>query len=90
MNTPTQFDTTPITAQITKLIATGGTEQAILAAVAHMFPELSPSDLSGSPTGKQRPRPNAAWSGSTEGESMAKLPRNADEGLSRTHSNEMR
>ena len=46
MITPTQFDTTPITAQITRLIATGGTEQAILAAVAHMFPEFSPAELS--------------------------------------------
>ena len=46
MNTPTQLDTSPITAQITRLIATGTTEQALLTAVAHLFPELTPYDLS--------------------------------------------
>ena len=40
------IDTTPITAQITRLIATGTTEQALLAAVAHMFPELTTAELS--------------------------------------------
>jgi hypothetical protein len=40
------IDTTPITAQITRLIATGTTEQALLAAVAHMFPAISPAELS--------------------------------------------
>ena len=40
------LDTTPITAQITRLIATGTTEQALLAAVAHMFPELTSEELS--------------------------------------------
>ena len=46
MNTPTHIDTTPITAQITRLMATGTTEQAILTAVAHLFPELTRADLS--------------------------------------------
>lgn len=46
MNTPTHIDTTPITAQITRLMATGTTEQAILTAVAHLFPELTGADLS--------------------------------------------
>ena len=46
MNTPTHIDTTPITAQITRLMATGTTEQAILTAVAHLFPELTSADLS--------------------------------------------
>jgi hypothetical protein len=40
------IDTTPITAQITRLIATGTTEQALLAAVACMFPELTSEELS--------------------------------------------
>lgn len=40
------IDTTPITAQITRLIATGTTEQALLAAVAYLFPAISPSELS--------------------------------------------
>jgi uncharacterized protein (DUF433 family) len=40
------FDTTAITSHITRLIATGTTEEAILAAVAYLFPEISPSDLS--------------------------------------------
>ena len=40
------LDTTPVTAQITRLISTGTTEQALLDAVAHMFPELTPSELS--------------------------------------------
>jgi hypothetical protein len=33
---------TPITKEITKLITTGTTEQALLAAVAQLFPNLSP------------------------------------------------
>jgi hypothetical protein len=40
------LDTTPVTAQITKLIATGTTEQALLTAVRHLFPDLSPAELS--------------------------------------------
>jgi hypothetical protein len=46
MNTPTQIDTTPVTAQITRLMAIGTTEQAILTAVAHLFPELTSAELS--------------------------------------------
>jgi hypothetical protein len=46
MNTPTQLDTSPVTAQITRLIATGSTADSILAAVAYLFPAISPSDLS--------------------------------------------
>jgi hypothetical protein len=42
----TVLDTTPVTAQITKLIATGTTEQALLAAVARLFPNLSTAELS--------------------------------------------
>jgi len=40
------LDTTPVTTAITKLISTGTTEQALLAAVAHLFPNLSPAELS--------------------------------------------
>jgi hypothetical protein len=40
------LDTTPVTTAITRLISTGTTEQALLAAVAHLFPTLSPSELS--------------------------------------------
>ena len=40
------LDTTPVTAHITRLIATGTTEQALLAAVAHMFPNLTTAELS--------------------------------------------
>ena len=40
------IDTSPVTAQIARLISTGTTEQSLLAAVAHMFPELSPAELS--------------------------------------------
>jgi hypothetical protein len=39
-------DTTPIAAQITRLISNGTTEQALLAAVTHLFPNLSPAELS--------------------------------------------
>ena len=38
--------TTPVTTAITRLISTGTTEQALLAAVAHLFPNLSPAELS--------------------------------------------
>jgi uncharacterized protein (DUF433 family) len=40
------LDTTPVTATIKRLIATGTTEQALLAAVARSFPDLSPAELS--------------------------------------------
>ena len=49
------IDTTPITAQITRLIATGTTEQALLAAVAHMFPGLTTAELS-QPSRRRQPR----------------------------------
>jgi hypothetical protein len=42
----TMLDTTPITAHITRLISTGTTEQALLTAVAYLFPNLSPAELS--------------------------------------------
>jgi hypothetical protein len=34
------LDTTPVITAITRLISTGTTEQALLTAVAHMFPHL--------------------------------------------------
>ena len=37
---------TPITIEITRLISTGTTEQALLVAVARAFPELTPAVLS--------------------------------------------
>jgi hypothetical protein len=40
------LDTTPVTATIKHLISTGTTEQALLAAVARRFPDLSPAELS--------------------------------------------
>jgi uncharacterized protein (DUF433 family) len=40
------LDTTPITTAITRLIATGTSEQRLLAAVAYLFPDLSPAELS--------------------------------------------
>jgi len=40
------LDTTPVTTAITHLIRTGTTEQALLAAVAHLFPELTIAELS--------------------------------------------
>ena len=40
------LDTTPITTEITRLISTGTTEQALLAAVMQLFPNLSPAELS--------------------------------------------
>ena len=39
-------DTTPITTAITRLITTGTTEAAVLAAVARRFPELTWRELS--------------------------------------------
>jgi len=40
------LDTTPVTTAITRLISTGTSEQALLAAVAYLFPNLSPAELS--------------------------------------------
>jgi hypothetical protein len=40
------LDTTPVTTTITRLISSGTTEQALLAAVAQLFPNLSPAELS--------------------------------------------
>jgi hypothetical protein len=40
------LDTSPVTTAITRLISTGTTEEALLAAVAHLFPNLSPAELS--------------------------------------------
>jgi len=40
------LDTTPVTTAIARLISTGTTEQALLAAVPHLFPNLSPAELS--------------------------------------------
>jgi uncharacterized protein (DUF433 family) len=40
------LDTTPVTTAITRLISTGTTEQALLAAVTQLFPELTPAELS--------------------------------------------
>jgi hypothetical protein len=42
----TMLDTNPVTTAITRLISTGTTEQALLAAVAHLFPNLTPAELS--------------------------------------------
>jgi hypothetical protein len=42
----TVLGTTPVTREITKLIATGTTEQAILSAVAYLLPAISPAELS--------------------------------------------
>jgi hypothetical protein len=40
------LDTTPITIEITKLITAGTTENALLVAVAQLFPELTSAELS--------------------------------------------
>jgi hypothetical protein len=40
------LDTTPVTTAITRLISTGTTEEALLTAVAHLFPNLSRAELS--------------------------------------------
>jgi hypothetical protein len=44
----TELDTATITAAITRLIDTGASEQALLAAIAYLFPDLdlSPAELS--------------------------------------------
>ena len=40
------LDTTPVTTAITRLISAGTTEQALLVAVAQLFPELTAAELS--------------------------------------------
>ena len=40
------LDTTPVTAAITPLISNGTTEQALLAAVMHLVPNLTTAGLS--------------------------------------------
>ena len=40
------LDTTSVTTAITRLITTGTTEHALLAAVAAAFPDLRPTELS--------------------------------------------
>lgn len=40
------LDSTPITTDITRLISTGTTEEALLAAVSHLLPNLSPAEHS--------------------------------------------
>jgi hypothetical protein len=40
------LDTTPVTTAIARLISTGTTEQALLVAVAQLFPNLTPAELS--------------------------------------------
>jgi hypothetical protein len=40
------LDTTPVTTAITRLISTGTAERVLLAAVTHLFPNLSPAELS--------------------------------------------
>jgi uncharacterized protein (DUF433 family) len=46
MNTPTTTDIAPTAAVIVPMITAGTTEQALLAAVARRFPELTPAELS--------------------------------------------
>ena len=41
----TQLDTTPITTEITRLITKGTTAQALLTAVAHLFPNITKAEL---------------------------------------------
>jgi len=40
------LDVTPVTTEITELIVAGVVEAELLAAVAHLFPNLSPAELS--------------------------------------------
>jgi uncharacterized protein (DUF433 family) len=40
------LDTTPVTSAITRLIAAGTTEDALLIAVAYLFPNLTLAELS--------------------------------------------
>jgi len=46
MNTPTHTDIAPIAAVMVPMITAGTTEQALLAAVARQFPELTLAELS--------------------------------------------
>jgi hypothetical protein len=46
MNTPTSTDMARIAAIMVPMITAGTTEQALLAAVARRFPELTPAELS--------------------------------------------
>jgi hypothetical protein len=55
------LDTTPVTTAITRLISTGTTEQALLAAVAHLFPDLSPAELSQALQVAQAAAERKAW-----------------------------
>ena len=43
------LDTTPVTTAITRLIATGTTEDALLAAVTYLFPDLTLAETKRSP-----------------------------------------
>jgi hypothetical protein len=40
MNTPSQIDTSSVANQLARLITTGTTERALLAAMARQFPDL--------------------------------------------------
>ena len=40
------LDTSPVTREITRLISNGTTEQALLTAVARLFPNLNSAELS--------------------------------------------
>jgi ABC-type Fe3+-citrate transport system substrate-binding protein len=62
MTTATQIDTTPVTREITKLISTGTTEQALLIAIAHLFPDLTRAELSQA-LQDARPRPKSMQAG---------------------------
>ena len=42
----TMLDTTPVTREITRLISQGSSEQALLTAVAHLFPDITKAELS--------------------------------------------
>jgi hypothetical protein len=59
------LDTTPVTTAITRLITAGTTEEALLSAVAHMFPDLNPAELSAALQEATRP-PNGRPPGGTE------------------------
>jgi hypothetical protein len=48
------LDTSPVTTAITRLISTGATEQALLAAVAHLFPNLNPGRAIAGHAGRDR------------------------------------
>jgi hypothetical protein len=48
------LDTTPVTTAITRLISAGTTEQALLVAVAQLFPELTAAEAIVGPAGCDR------------------------------------